>query len=409
MVQSLISLASTLLLLAAGCSDMGVEQSRRELRSLTQTERKLVRANGNFWLKLLKETNSQETDRNKNIFISPLSVSTALCMTLNGARGETFDSMQTALTLEGLSLTEINEASRSLTELLTNADSKVLFRSANSIWYRADFTVEQDFIDRNRTYYDAAVTALDFRSPDAVVTINDWVRAKTNGRIQEIVASPIPEHMVMYLINAIYFKGVWKYKFDPTQTRDDIFRVTTQTNVPCKMMTQKSVFGYYFSDEFQAVDLQYGDGHFSMTVLLPSVNRDINAFLQSLTPELWNRAVSNLQELEIILSIPKFKFEYDLNLKPILEALGMAVAFDPYRANFTGINADGRLFISEAKHKTFVEVNEEGTEAAAATSIGIGIVSAPPVVRVDRPFVFVIREKSSGAILFVGKVMRPTS
>jgi serpin B len=236
------------------------------------------------------------------------------------------------------------------------------------------------------------------------------VKAKTNGKIPQIVPQSIPSDVVMYLINAIYFKGSWRQKFDAKETKDQPFTLVDRSKKQVKLMHALGSFSYYGDSELQIIDLPYGDSLFSMTVLLPQAGTDINSFVARLTEadvHGWIGAMHTTSEMEVYL--PKFKLEYDKRLNEMLEAMGMAIVFSD-TADFTRINRGGELAISEVKHKTFVEVNEEGTEAAAATSVGITLDSSlpPPPMRVDRPFVFLIRERTSGAVLFMGKILDPS-
>jgi serine protease inhibitor len=405
---ALVLMLMTLLL--PGCKDMGVEPPPPTMRALTLSEQRLVQANDKFWLKILKEINND--DSAKNVFISPLSISFALSMALNGADGETYAAMRSTMELGEMPLEEINASYKSLMQTLSTVDPKVRLQIANSIWYREGFPVESDFINTNKTYFDAIVRALNFSSPDAASTINAWVNEKTNGKISKIVESPIPPEMVMYLINALYFKGAWTHRFKPDQTRDGQFTLRNGSTINCKMMNQEGSFSTSSNDRFTAVDLPYGHRIFSMTILLPRSGLDINEFISTFTQTEWHQAVENLSEQNILLSMPKFKLEYKLYLIEPLKALGMEIAFDRARADFRRISQavyqmGQRLYISEAKHKTFLEVNEEGTEAAAVTSIGIGLTSGPPSIRIDRPFLCVIRERSTGTVLFVGKILNP--
>ncbi len=392
-------------LLLFTCKDLGVVAPPRpiELRPLTQSELKLVQANSRFWLGLLQEVN--KADDAKNVFISPLSISMALGMTLNGARGETFDSMRATLQFSNMSEEEINDSYRSLVALLTNADPNVQLNIANSIWHRNTFAVEREFIDINKTYFDAVVSGLDFTSPSAVNVINSWVNDQTRGKIGQII-DKIRDYMMLYLINAIYFKGTWTSQFNKDKTRDDEFTLRDGSKQPCKMMMQEEEFGFYANEKFTSLDLPYGGRAFSMTIVLPRSGEDIGSFLNSFQTNEWETLITNLRETKILTMIPKFKLEYETGLIPTLSGLGMGIAFSDY-ADFKRINKDVALCISEAKHKTYVNVDEEGTEAAAVTSIGVGVTSAPPMFRVDRPFLFVIRERSSGTILFVGKILNP--
>lgn len=401
-------------LLALGCGDgLGPgEPITRLPRELSVAEAELIESDNRFAFKLFREVNAQDTTGG-DIFISPLSVAMALGMTYNGARAETRAAMEEVLELEGLDVEQVNEAYRSLIDLLRGLDPQVRFQIANSIWYREGLPVRQEFIDLNRTYFDALVTAMDFRDPGAPDVINDWVSDNTNGLIREIIDG-IPADIVMYLINAIYFKGTWVYEFDKDRTRDDRFVLAGggERQVPMMEWGAAAPVGYYVGSGFRAVDLAYGGGAYSMTILLPDPGRDIGVFARRLTNEDWAAVVDGLETDSVEVVMPKFRLEYDLTMNDVLAALGMGIAFEPYRADLSGIGLDpGDLYIDRVKHKTFVEVDEEGTEAAAVTSVGVRLVCAcgPPQFRVDRPFVFAIRERYSGTILFMGKIMDPSA
>ncbi|MCK4715303.1 MAG: serpin family protein, partial [Candidatus Marinimicrobia bacterium] len=306
-----------------------------------------------------------------------------------------------------LTIQEINESYQSLIELLTELDPKVIFDIANSIWYREGFPVENDFLTTNQTYFDAIVEALDFNRSDAADIINAWVNENTNGKIKEIVNDPINPLTVMFLINAIYFKGTWTYEFDEENTSDDIFYLPDGSEKECKMMSHQCDHNYFENEQFQAIDLPYGDAGFSMTILLPKPEVNIDSLIAQMNNETWNSWLGSFSEQEVNFYLPKFKLEYEISLNGILSALGMSIAFDPNRADFTKINSDGSLYISEVKHKTFVKVNEEGTEAAAVTSVEIRLTSVGITMYINRPFVFAIRENHSGTILFIGKITQP--
>jgi serine protease inhibitor len=374
-------------------------------RDLTAVEKELVSSDNKFGLKLFRETVSREGD--KNVFVSPLSVSMALGMTYNGANGSTREAMQNTLELQGMSLEDVNKSYRSVIDLLRGLDSKVTFQIANSIWYRQEFEVESTFVDLNRTYFDAVVQALDFVDPSAVVTINNWVKANTNGKIDKIIER-IPDNTVMYLIDAIYFKGTWKLRFDAKKTTASPFYLSNGSTKSCQMMSMpETKIASLSTEEFTAVDLKYGDGDYSMTILLPNGNMNLDSVMVQLTDDNWRSWLEQFETRDLMLQIPKFEVEYEKSFKDVLSALGMGIAFSD-TADFTGINRDGNLLITEVKHKTYVKVDEEGTEAAAVTSVGIGYTSAPSEFVVDRPFLFVIHENHSGTILFMGKIVDPT-
>jgi len=378
------------------------------LRDLTTPEKALAEAGNNFGFKLFREILQRE--HKTNVFISPLSVSLALGMAQNGADGATREAMQKTLALSGMTIEEVNQAYRSLIELLTGLDTAVEFKIANSIWYRRTFPVEKEFLKVNNTYFHAEVSGLDFGDPVAQKTINSWVDRSTNGKISKIV-DRIDPLMMMYLINAIYFKGMWTQEFDKKDTRDDQFTTAEGARISCRMMSQDRSFPYFEDSTLQAIDLPYGSGHYSMTVFLPRPEIDLDILIAQFTADNWHKWASALAKSPGELFLPKFKLEYELTLNDELTALGMGIAFAPDKADFTKINKKGKLYISEVKHKTFVDVNEEGTEAAAVTSVGMMLTSVQPagfVMRVDRPFLFVIRDHRSGTILFMGKIVEPT-
>jgi serpin B len=392
------------------CSHQSTEPSPSPgqpiVRDLTVLEKFVVSSDNSFGLKLFSRMNTVE--QNKNVFISPFSVSMALGMALNGADGVTLDSMKHVLEHSNFTMQEINESYKNISYILTHLDPKVVFQIANSIWYRNDFQVYSTFLNNCHEYFDAEVASLDFSSPSAVQTINDWVNSKTNGKIPTIL-DQIPPEVVMYLINAIYFKGVWTYQFDPAKTTDAVFTPSTGNTVSCKMMNQKATYAYHVTEQAQIIDLPYGDRSFSMTIILPAEGTNIDQFAAGLTQQQCDAFVNSLDSTEVELSLPKFKVEYEKKLNDELSAMGMEIAFSDF-ANFSRI-ANASLAISEVKHKTFVEVNEEGTEAAAVTSVGITLTAMPstPSMYIDRPFIFAIREHRSGTILFIGKIVNPVA
>lgn len=401
------TLALPILLVAAACEQSTGPRPINNLpRPLTDAEADVARASNRFAFDLLREVNSAQGDQ--NVFLSPFSASMALGMTMNGARGSTFDAMSATLGFEGLSVSEINASYRGLLGLLDGLDPQVELQVGNSIWYRDGFPVEQAFFDTTRAYFDAEVAALDFTNPASVDRVNAWVADATNGRIDTILESIGPDD-VMYLINAIYFKGDWTAGFDRADTRTASFFDSSgeiQTG-EVEMMSRKGPTSVYHGDGFTAADLPYGGGAFSMTVVLPDRGTDVNDLLSEMSTDVWAEITGGLAESSMGIHLPKFRLEYGTSLVDALQALGMEEAFDE-RADFSGMSPVG-LAITDVLQKTFVNVDEEGTEAAAVTSVTMGVTSAPSAIVVDRPFVFAIREKFSGTILFIGKIMLPSS
>ncbi len=378
------------------------------IRSLTTEEQYLANVSGDFGIELFKAIS--EVEEEKNFFISPLSVSMALGMTMNGADSSTYTVMQQTLGFNGLNEDQINKAYKSLILLLTQADPKVLFEIANSIWYRKQFSFNPIFLEKNRTYFDATVLAKDFNDPKTVIEINDWVKNKTHGKITEVI-DEIDPMTLMFLINAIYFKGTWQYEFDKEKTSEELFYMPMNQTSKCQLMHIEGDLNYYADEVVQMVDLPYGAGNFSMTVILPRKNVDIDDYVANLNITKWQGYIDQLDTTGVSLDLPKFKLEYKKTLNAVLKKLGMDEAFDAEKADFSRIIENRELYISRVLHKTFVQVDEEGTEAAAVTVVEMRTTSIDPPaglsMRVDRPFVFVIRERQSGSVLFMGKIINP--
>ncbi len=389
-----------------GCELLPPEDEQRQVRALTSAEQQMVDSDNRFGFNLFRAVSRDEGAN--NIFISPLSVSLALGMTLNGADGETYEAMRQTLERSGLSETEINASYRSLIDLLRGLDPKVVFEIANSIWYRQGFEVEQPFLDANEDYFDSEVRDLDFSDPRSVDVINGWVDEKTHGKIEEILQEIDPA-VVMYLINAIYFNGTWTYEFDPDDTQERPFTNGNGERTDVPMMEQQAELAYFETERFQAVDLPYGDSLYSMSVIVPRDGEDLQSLIDDLDQETWDDWTGRFEATDVSLRLPKFKLEYEKKLNEILGAMGMDIAFDGARADFTRIRRSGGLWIDYVLHKTFVEVDEEGTEAAAVTVVAIaecaGCGGSQVTMHVDRPFLFFIRERHSGTILFAGMVV----
>lgn len=368
---------------------------------------KLVTANTTFGFKLFSELLQQ--DRGKNVFVSPSSVAIALSMAYNGASGETQQQMAKTLELQGMSLNELNQANANLKALLENPDSGVQLAIANSLWARQGVPFKPTFLQHNQKFYSAQVTDLDFAAPNATATINNWVKEKTRGKISQIVDSLKPDD-IMFLINAIYFKGSWTKAFDKSETVNQPFYLSKGRQKSHPMMAQTGSYKYYENDQFQAVSLPYGKQKVSMYIFLPKPSSNLSSFAKTLTAENWQQWMGRFRKQPGSVQMPRFKLEYDVELKKALSALGMPIAFDANQATFDKLSTVSTK-IDQVKHKTFVEVNEEGTEAAAATSIGIVATSMPMnepfQMVVDRPFFCAIRDNQTGTVLFMGAIVDP--
>ena len=373
--------------------------------NLPLKSQELIESDNAFGINLFRTVLANE-EAEKNIMISPLSVSLALSMTYNGAEGETQLAMEQVMEMTGLSLEEINQLNKQLVDALLVHDPQVILEIANSIWYRNDFTILPDFISRNENYYNAAVRALDFSDPATIDVINDWVSEKTHEKIDKIVEQITPDSF-MFLINAIYFKGAWRYEFDKKATVDGPFFLNGEQSVEVPMMKMEVDANMLQNDLFTALELPYGKGNWSMFLFVPNYDKEIKDVVESFTTQNWNVWMNGFTEMkDVSVNLPKFKFAYEISLKEALMGMGMEVAFTN-AADFSGILEGGQLLINDVKHKTFIEVDEEGTEAAAVTSVEINLTSIGNYFSANKPFLYAIAEKSSGTILFVGRVMNP--
>lgn len=403
----LIISAVFLMNLAPSCknTDLSPQVSKEKLE-LTAQQIEKTNSDNAFTFDLLSEA-IEDLDNEKNAMLSPLSVSMALNMTANGAKGETQTSIYSTLRSDGLETSFLNDYYKKLITTLPALDDKVYLNIANSIWYREGFNVLPAFLKTNENFYQATARALNFNDPAATKIINDWVNEKTKGKIPTIV-DEISEEMRMYLINAIYFKGAWSKPFEKDRTQNRRFNSAVgSSEVP--FMQSEGSYAVLETKDFQAIEIPYGDTTYSMYAFLPTKETRPNALLNKLREEnVWRTHLTSFSPRKTRLSLPKFKFSYENKLNDELTKLGMGIAFSN-QADFSGIEKEGGLTISEVKHKTFIEVNEEGTEAAAVTSVGIEVTSAPQYVEMsfDRPFLFFIRENNSGLILFAGQINKP--
>lgn len=370
---------------------------------------RLVSSNIKFGFKLILELLKKESG--KNILISPSSVAAALAMTYNGAGGKTQQDMAATLELQGMSLEEVNHANAALKAALEEINSKVQLVLANSLWANKDIPFKLDFMQRNQEFYHADIANLDFSNPGAAQIINGWVSKKTGGKIKEIVEPPIDPLTILVLINAIYFKGKWSVPFEKANTKDGVFTLPGGKQKKVPMMSQSGDYLYFKGEDFQAVSLPYGDGRISMYIFLPDRNISLDEFQGKLSFDNWNDWMSQFHIMKGSIALPRFKIEYDAKLNDTLKTLGMAIAFDENRADFTGMCPfpPGIVYIGKVMHKTFMEVNEEGTEAAAATSVEMKALSISTsfTMIVDRPFFCAIRDNKTKSVLFMGSIVVP--
>jgi serine protease inhibitor len=407
MRNTIIPIAAIFSILAAGAiaGYQTAGESKRPAENGKFDER-LVAANARFGFELFNQL--QLKDHGKNVFYSPLSVSLALSMAYNGAAGETKEAMRRTLKTEGLSLNELNGASAALINSLRSSDPKIELAIANSLWARREVKFREDFLLRNRQFFAAEAASLDFGAPSALATINNWVSRNTKSKIPSIVDRIKPDD-VMFLINAVYFKGQWEKKFKTELTKNEPFYPLTGPQKEIPMMSQSGNYPYYRGDKFQAVRLFYGDKSASLDLFLPDKDTSIDDLLKRLSLEQFRLWTGSFHQASGVIKIPRFKMDYEGSLNDPLKAVGMGIAFVGGKADFSGMRGQNDLYISDVRHKAVVEVNEEGTEAAAATSVGVMKRSAIPrfTFIADHPFLMMIRDQRTDALLFMGLVVDP--
>lgn len=355
-----------------------------------------------FAFELFKELNREEGGG--NIFISPLSVSTALTMTYNGAGGETRNEMKESLGYGDVSDEKTNGSFENLIPYLMQADETVEIDISNSIWYRAGEPIGTDFLEKSEKVFDAWVEEMDFQKPDSADIINGWIEDATKGKIDKMIDPPIPPDLVMYLINAVYFKGEWTNAFDEERTYETQFYEESGKQKTVEMMSNKTTVDFGETKDFKIARLPYGNEKLSMYFVLPEGGQTIDELIENLDAGCWEKMKESIWETEnIILGIPKFKMDYGIKkLNDTLIAMGMEKAFGA-GADFSGIR-DG-IFISRVLHKAVIEVNEKGSEAAGATVVEMleSAEAEPAMFIADSPFLFMIVDDVHGDILFMGK------
>ncbi|HVX40778.1 MAG TPA: serpin family protein [Gemmatimonadaceae bacterium] len=388
----------------AACSDP-ISPGQRALRSLSPAEQQIASSGNAFSFALFRQLASSQASQ--NVFVSPLSASMSLGMTINGAAGGTFEAMRTALRLGGADMASIDAGYRGLIDALRGADPATTFQIANSIWYRNTFAFKQPFLDTTAKYFDAHAQGLDFDNEAAsLATINRWVNDNTAGKIPTILDQITPDE-VMFLINTVYFKGTWQVRFDPKSTTPGRFVDADGTVQTVPMMSRPE----HLKPEFRSggwqgaivVELPYGDGEFAMDILMPPMQIGVDSLAKTLNDSTWSAMAATLRDNDAALILPKFSMSYERMLNDDLTSLGMGVAFTD-AAEFPGISPQP-VRLSFVKQKAFVSVDEAGTEAGASTVTGV-VPTSLSYIAIDHPFVFVIRDRTSGTILFMGKVVR---
>ncbi|HLP74289.1 MAG TPA: serpin family protein [Bacteroidales bacterium] len=375
--------------------------------SLTAEQVGLITSGNSFAIDMFKKV-TEKAGEGENLVISPFSISVALSMAVNGANGQTREAMLQALRSAGISPQVINESYEKLVDALLSVDSRVIINIANSVWTEKTFAAKKQFTDILVNYYNAESQSFDINDQGAPAKVNKWIEDKTNGLIREMISSLDP-NTVMLLINAIYFKGQWNSQFEKSKTVNENF-LAPSSAIPVPMMKQTHEFKIFKGSNFVFAEFPYGQGNYVMDVVLPDEQNGINNIIRNMTVESFNNMTENLHSQEINLTFPRFKYGYKKQLNEILSDMGMGIAFIPGSADFSNIS-DRELYINKVLHQAFVETNEEGTEAAAATVVEIGLTMAPAppmVLKLDHPFMYVIRETSTNSIIFMGRVSDPS-
>jgi serine protease inhibitor len=382
-----------------------------EARAADEDMQKLASANASFGFNLMKQVvGERPTD---NVFISPYSVSAALQMVWQGAAGETKTEMDQALARTNFKPETAGSAYKKLDQSIKSAASKVALNVANSIWYAPNIELKPQFLSINQNFYGAKLSALDFTDPRSAGVVNSWVSEATHGKINKIVQPPLSSRTGLILVNAIYFKGNWEHTFDNKATKGGPFHLRDGGQKQTRMMQQTRKFSYQEDSGFQAIRLPYVGDRLGMLIFLPATNSSPNKLLAGLNGDAWREKIMpKFQQREGTIVLPRFKLEFKADLVGSLKGMGIRQAFSS-AANFSGIASMG-LYISGVDHASFVEVNEEGTEAAAATQVTVALTSAMPRARpflmvVDRPFFFAIEDNSTHSILFMGIINDPGS
>lgn len=400
------------LLVIWGCGDTSVVRVD-DSRATADGVKAVVDANNQFAFDYYNQAKSSGRYDGKNLFFSPYSISSSAAMVYEGARGTTAEEMKSVFYFPSDDLSRRSAFAR-LNNNINKGDKDYILNTANAIWVQNDYPVLQDYLLINKNYFSANVQNMDFKteSEKARQTINQWVSDRTNDRINDILPmGSITPSTRLVLANAIYFKGNWKEQFEKKYTRDEDFKVSKDLTIKAPMMNldpNKVYFRYAETEDIQALEIPYKGDEISMLILLPKEN-DLSIAEKYLDNSKFTDITNNLQKEQMPIKIPKFKFTTDFSLSEDLKIMGMPTAFTP-DADLSGMTGNRDLMITTAIHKAFVEVNEEGTEAAAATVWSVGESMAMPkdTFYADHPFIFMIRENSTGNILFIGRVVDPT-
>lgn len=363
-----------------------------------------------------KVTKAQPTE---NLCISPVSVSSVMGVLYNGTTGDTQKEIVSALKINKLKPDQINEANKNLSDVLTNLDPKKIdLNIANSMWVNSSLQLSPTFVQKDQQYYNAKVATLDFSSPTAPSTINDWCKESTKGKIPQILTT-IPTGAQLVVLDAVYFKGSWQKPFDVNKTGPQNFTLTDGTKEQVSTMDQTGSFNYFTNADATGVALPYGSGRLEMDLILPGSGDDLPGLEKKLTSSALTSWFKKAKTQPLEVAMPTFQATYSMTLNDTLKSLGIVTAFDPLKADFSPLVGTGtvsstsnpKLYLSSVKHKTYIEVNELGTEAAAVTGAVVSpsaVMLAPVHFSANKPFVYLIRDNQTGVVLFAGTVLDPS-
>ena len=372
---------------------------------LSRAEEVLTNENIDFAFRLFKQVNNAEKEH-ANWAISPLSTSLALGMVANGAAGNTLEEIKGVLGFSSFELEAMNTYNQKLVKELLDLDNTTLLNIANSIWVKNTYPIDNSFVDLNKSMYDARVESLDLSTQESVKIINDWVSSQTNKAIKEVVSAPNP-YVNMYLMNALYFKGIWRYPFKKSNTKEELFTNADGSSVEVPMMNLEESFIHIQTDDFNIAEFPYGNSAFSMVILLPAEGKTLDESLVNLTYENWSELYDDTRFEKLIVKLPRFELNSNKDLADDLKSMGIKDAFFEETADFSKLTPSPDFSMGVVDQVINIKVNEEGTEASTVTNIHKWPTSnSSRRFHVDRPFAFMIKEKSTGTILFMGKVTK---
>jgi serine protease inhibitor len=389
------------LLLLGGCDHVAGPGKLKPGWTEIPLDERVTDAYTGFGFELFRRLRAEAPEA--NVFVSPSSAAIALAMTYDGAAGTTADEMAAVLGIGHLDRELVNETNRTWLEALRETrDPRVELALANSIWYRETYTLSGSFVERVQAFYGAEVAPI-----TGAGAINGWVEQATRGRIEEIVRGEIPGNVVAYLINALYFKADWTYQFEESSTRAGAFRLPDGNLVQVPMMAQERAFDVRRSEEMSMLRLPYGAGRFSMILALPEQGADLASIAAGLEAEVWRSWMTEFVETpRIRVELPRFELEWESSLAEVLQAMGMETPFEPGLADFSAMFSRRGPWIDDVLQKTYLRVDEKGTEAAAVTSV-VMVESAAPAMTFDRPFFLAIHDHATSTVLFLGQITDP--